>query len=279
MFEKIIVTLDSSKLAEVALPYAEELAAKMGYEIVLLTILDTEEGNEYDNRLKYMKKIEEITKYHAEKYIENGRGNTVNVTAVTRVDNPVDGITKYAFSSGFPLIIMASHGRSGIGRWTVGSIADKVVRSNYYQPVMLIRAKEYRSDIREKRIIKKALVPLDGSNTSESVIPYITQIATKLEMEITFLQVVPKTNHTNMTEIETYLQGVCNQLKGKNVTVNYQVNVGNVAENIIDFADERAYDLVAMSTRGMSRDDIFSLGSVAQKVFLGGNIPLLLIKK
>lgn len=279
MFEKIVVTLDSSKLAEVALPYAEELAAKMGYEIVLLTILEAEEANEYDNRLRYMKKIEEITKYHAEKYLENERGNTVNVTAVTRVDNPVDGITKYAFSSGFPLIIMASHGRSGIGRWTVGSVADKVVRSTYYQPVMLIRARESRSDIREKRIIKKALVPLDGSNTSESVIPYITQIAIKLEMELTFLQVVPKTNHTNMIEIETYLQSVCNQLKEKNITVNYQVNVGNVAENIIDFADERAYDLVAMSTRGMNRDDLFALGSVAQKVFLGGNIPLLLIKK
>jgi nucleotide-binding universal stress UspA family protein len=279
MFEKIVVTLDGSKLAEVALPYAEELAAKMGHDIVLLTILETEDTNEYENRSRYVKKIEEITKYHAEKYIENGRGNKVNVMAITKFDNPADGIIKYASSSGSPLIIMASHGRSGIGRWTVGSVADKVVRSNYYQPVMLIRAKESRSDIREKRIIKKALVPLDGSNTSEAVFPYITQIAAKLEMELTFLQVVPKTNHTNMTEIEAYLQSLCSKLKDKNITVNYQVNVGDVAENIIDFADELAFDLVAMSTRGMNRGDVFSLGSVAQKVFLGGNIPLLLIKK
>jgi nucleotide-binding universal stress UspA family protein len=82
-----------------------------------------------------------------------------------------------------------------------------------------------------------------------------------------------------MPEIEAYLQSVCSKLKDKNITVNYHVNVGNVAENIIDFADELAFDLVAMSTRGMNRGDILSLGSVAQKVFLGGNIPLLLIKK
>jgi nucleotide-binding universal stress UspA family protein len=279
MFAKIVVTLDGSKLAEVALPYAEELAAKMGYDIVLLTILNTQDTNEYENHLRYAKKIEEITKYHAVKYTDNGKGKAIDVTTVTRYGNPAEGIMEYAISCGFPLIVMASHGRSGIGRWTVGSVADKVVRSNYYQPVMLIRAKESRSDIREKRIMKKALVPLDGSNISEMVIPYITQIAAKLEMELTLLQVVPTTNHVNITEIEAHLQSVCSQLKENNITVNYKVNIGGVAENIIDFADEFAFDLVAMSTCGMNRGDIFSLGSIAQKVFLGGNTPLLLIKK
>lgn len=279
MFAKVVVTLDGSKLAEVALPYAEELAAKMGYDIVLLTILDTQETNAHGNHLRYAKKIEEITKYHAAKYIENGKGQTISVTTVTRYGNPAEGIIEYAISSGFPFIVMASHGRSGIGRWTVGSVTDKVVRSNCYQPVMLIRAKESRSDIREKRIMKKALVPLDGSNISETVIPYITQIAAKLEMELTLLQVVPTTNHTNIPDIEAHLQGICSQLKENNITVYYKVNIGAVAENIIDFADEFAFDLVAMSTRGMNRGDIFSLGSIAQKVFLGGNTPLLLIKK
>ena len=64
-----------------------------------------------------------------------------------------------------------------------------------------------------------------------------------------------------------------------NVTVNYKVGVGPVAELIIDLADELTVDLVAMSTRGMNRNNPLALGSVAQKVFLGGNTPLLLIKK
>ena len=279
MFEKIVVTLDGSKQAEVALPYAEELAAKMGYNLVLLTILDALDTNECENYSNYAKKIEEITKYNVIKYIDNGRLNPIDITTAYRYGNPAAGIMEYALSSGLPLIVMASHGRSGISRWAIGSVADRVVRSNNCLPVLLIRSKESHSDIREKRIMKKALIPLDGSNTSETVIPYITQIAAKLEMELTVLQVVPKTNHANITEIEAHLQNVCSRLKENNITVNYKVNIGAIAENIIDFADEFAFDLVAMSTRGMNRSDIFSLGSVAQKVFLGGNTPLLLIKK
>ena len=279
MFEKIVVTLDGSKLAEVALPYAEELAAKMGYDIVLLTILETEDTDEYANHSRYIKTIEEITKYHTVKYTEGRGDKPINVTAVTRCGNPAEEITKYAQFQGLPLIVMASHGRSGVGRWTVGSVADKVVRSHHYQPVMLIRAKGSHSDIREKRILKKALVPLDGSDTSEEVIPYIIEIAAKLEMEVTLLHVVPKPNHNDITKIEANLESVCNRLKDNNISVNYKINFGSVAENIIDFADEFAFDLIGMSTRGMNRTDIFTIGSIAQKVFFGGNTPILLIKK
>lgn len=279
MFEKIVVPLDGSRLAEVALPYAEELGAKMGSVIVLLTVLESEDAQEYEKHCRYIKKVEELTRYHAKKYIENGRGKEIKVETSTRTGNPAEGITEYTLLSGFPLIVMASHGRSGVSRWTVGSVADKVVRSSSFQPVMLIRAKESHSDIREKRILKKALVPMDGSIISEAVIPYITEIARSLQMELTLLQVVPKTNHVDMTDVEAYLQSVCSELEDEGVTADYRVSNGAVAEDIIDIADELAFDLVAMSTRGMHKNDLFSLGSVAQKVFLGGNTPLLLIKK
>jgi nucleotide-binding universal stress UspA family protein len=279
MFEKIVVTLDGSKLAEVALPYAEEMAAKMGYDMVLLSVIDGQDISEHLRYLKYIKKVEEITKYHALKYIEYGKGQDININAVIREGNPADDIIQYTQSIGYPLIIMASHGRSGIGRWTVGSVADKVVRSTRYQPVMLIRGKASRSDIREKRIMKKALVPLDSSDTSERVIPYVLKIANKLKMELTLLQVIPRTNHVNLIEIEARLNKLCNRIREHKITVDYKIGIGSVAENIIDFADEFAFDLVAMSTRGTNKNDLFSLGSVAQKVFLGGNTPLLLIKK
>ncbi len=279
MFDKIVVPLDGSKLAEVALPYAEELGAKMGSDIVLLTVLESEESPEYEKHHRYIKKIEELTRYHTQKYIDNGKIKQIEVMSSIRTGNPVQGITEYTLLKAFPLIVMASHGRSGISRWTVGSVADKVVRFSSFQPVMLIRATQSRSDIREKRILKKALVPLDGSIVSEAVIPHIAEIARSLQMELTLLQVVPKTNHTDTVNIEAYLQSVCGELKGESVNAGYKVSFGAVAENIIDIADDLAFDLVAMSTRGMNRNDLFSLGSVAQKVFLGGNTPLLLIKK
>jgi len=279
MFEKIIVPLDCSKLAEVVLPYAEELGAKMGSDIVLLTITESDDARELENYCNYIKKIEEATKGYAKKYIEDESGEAVKVVVANRTGNPAEGIIEYARTSSFPLIAMASHGRSGMSRWAVGSVADKVVRSGDLQPVMLIRAKDSHSDIREKRLLKKALVPLDGSFESEAVIPYISNIAFKLEMELFLLQVVSETNHTK-TDAESYLQGVRSKVENiVDVTVNYKVAVGSVADIIIDLADALTVDLVAMSTRGMNRNNPLTLGSVAQKVFLGGNTPLLLIKK
>lgn len=278
MLEKIVVPLDGSKLAEAALPYAEELGAKMGSDIVLLTVLESEEAHELKNHYMYIKKIEERTKYNADKYNENGKGKAIEVMTVTRTGNPAEGIIDYTSMSCFPLIVMASHGRSGIGRWAVGSVADKVVKCNRWQPVMLIRVKESHSNKRDKRLLKKALVPLDGSVESEVVIPPIMEIAHNLQIKITFLRVVSGNNHI-YSDAETYLQRVCRKLKDRSVAVNYKVGVGAVAENIIDLADEFAFDLVAMSTNNMNKDLLWTLGSVAQKVFLGGNTPLLLIKK
>lgn len=279
MFEQIVVPLDCSKLAEVALPYAEELGAKMGSDIVLLTVIESEDTKELENYYWYIKKIEEATKGYAQKYLEDATGREIKVTTATRSGNPAEGIMEYTLKSSYPLIVMASHGRSGMSRWAVGSVADKVVRASNSQPVMLIRCNDSHSDIREKRLLKKALVPLDGSFESEAVIPYISNIAFKLEMELTLLRVVPETDHAD-NEAEAYLQSTCRRIEDIiNIPVTYKVGAGSAAENIIDLADELTFDLVAMSTRGMNRKNPLSMGSVAQKVFLGGNTPLLLIKK
>ena len=172
---------------------------------------------------------------------------------------------------------MATHGRSGISRWAVGSVADKVVRATTRQPLLLIRAKGSHPDIRAKRILKKALVPLDGSIGSEAVIPYIMEIAPNLQMELTLLQVIPKNNHIN-ADAEAYLQSLRRRLEDRGITTKYEIRVGAAADQIIDLADELAIDVVAMSTHGQTTVSLWPLGSVAQKVLIGGNTPLLLIR-
>ncbi len=277
MFEALIVPLDCSKLAEAALPYAEELGAKMLSEIVLLTVIGSEDHEKLGNYYNYIKKIKEDTNHYTGKYIENE--NLPDITTVRRTGDPAKKIIEYALEIDFPLIVMASHGQTGVSRWTVGSVADKVVRAGNTQAVMLIRANESRSDLRDKRLLKKALVPLDGSFKSESVIPYICNIALKLQMELTLLRVLSQNGHSE-TDTKIYLQDMCKKIEDMiDVNIDYQVGFGSVAETIIDLADELTVDLVAMSTRGMNRNNPLSLGSVAQKVFLAGNTPLLLIRK
>jgi nucleotide-binding universal stress UspA family protein len=277
MYERIIVPLDGSKLSEAALPYAEELAAKMSSYISLLTVFEPKEVIQPKKHTAYMDQLVKVTKTHANKYIENTGLKPVEVMKVTLSGDPAETIIKYASKAPYQLIVMASHGRSGLTRWAVGSVADKVVRANMSHAVMLIRASKRRSDIREKRILKKALIPLDGSKMSEEIVSYIVNMASKLEMDITFLKVVSEKNKKHYKDTETYLQRQCSVCREVGINAEYVVGVGSIADQIIDTADKLAFDLVAMSTQ--NKTTLWSLGSVAQKVFLGGNTPLLLVKK
>jgi len=277
MYTKVVVPLDGSPLAEVALPYAEEIAAKMGSDMVLLTVLPSESGEEYKNHLTYSKKIMDATRLQVEKYRSNSNGHSFKISTATRTGNPAEGILDFA-EKGYPsLIVMATHGRSGLSRWSVGSVADKVVRATSRQPLLLIRAKGSHADVRAKRILKKALVPLDGSVMSEAVLPFICEIARSIQMEITLLQIIPRTNRS-FHNAETYLKDWCHRLAEDGITAGYQVKIGAAADQIIDYAGDTASDLVAMSTHGQTAINLWSLGSVAQKVLLGGDSPLLLIK-
>ena len=277
MYKKIVVPLDGSPLAEVALPYAEEVAGKMGSDIVLLTVLPSEEQDDYLAHQNYAGKIVDITKRQVDKYSENTGNKSIKVGTATRTGNPAEGILDYVEKGNMCLIVMATHGRSGVGRWAVGSVADKVVRSTTRQPLLLIRAKGAHPDVRAKRILKKGLLPLDGSTISEAVIPYFSEAARSLQMELTLLRVITK-NNGSFAAADTYLGDWCRQLTNKGINVKYEVRSGSPAEQIIDLADELASDLVVMSTRGQTGINLWSLGSIAQKVLLGGNTPLLLIR-
>jgi nucleotide-binding universal stress UspA family protein len=277
MYNKLVVPLDGSPLAEVALPYAEEIAGKLDSEIILLTVLPSEETEEYHSHYKYISKMVDITRRQVDKYLQETGNSVIEVGAATRVGNAAEGILDYVNIGVKNLIVMATHGNSGISRWAIGSVADKVVRATSRQPLLLIRAKGAHPDVRAKRILKKALVPLDGSAESEAVLPYISELALSLQMELTLLKVIPKTNHV-FGSTEDYLQDRSQQLEEQGISTRYEIKVGSAADQIIDLADEMASDLVAMSTRGQTAINIWSLGSVAQKVLLGGNSPLLLIR-
>jgi nucleotide-binding universal stress UspA family protein len=172
---------------------------------------------------------------------------------------------------------MATLGRSGLTRWAIGSVADKVVRSSSRQPLLLIRARGAHADIRAKRIFTKALLPLDGSPESEAVLPVITTLASGLHMELILLRVVPKSDGL-LTSVEQYLQNWCRQFEDKGIAARYKIRIGSPADQIIDLADESACDVVAMSTHGHAIGNLWPLGSIAQKVLLEGNTPLLLVR-
>jgi nucleotide-binding universal stress UspA family protein len=277
VYNKIVVPLDGSSLAEVALPYAEEVAGKLGKKITLLSVLPPNDTKQQMSHHRYLKDVTDNTLQQIKKYTDNAVKDEVQVEAATRWGSPAEGILNFVRKGHPCLIVMATHGRSGLSRWAIGSVADKIVRASNMQPLLLIRANGAHPDVRARRIFKKVLVPLDGSRESEAVLPHISGIARNLKMEIVLLKVIKKAKN-GYQSTENYLKSCCHRLEQEKISTQYHVKVGSAAEEIIDLADELASDLVAMSTRGQATTSIWPLGSVAQKILLAGNTPLMLIR-
>ena len=146
MYWKILVPLDGSGLAERAIPHATALAKASGAQVTLVTVVQLTLG-------VAGVKLEATPEYAAERraaltdeaviYLQKIRQDLADQGVVTRgvllEGDVASEIITYAEENGFGLIAMATHGRSGIGRFVMGSIADKVVRSTG-KPVLLIRA-------------------------------------------------------------------------------------------------------------------------------------------
>jgi len=137
VYERVLVPLDGSDLAELALPFAEELAAKLGSEVVLLCVSDSAEAEDYAKRQIYLEQITTVVARAAEKLLLDP-GAPVKITPVMAVGSAADGIIDYAIKNSVNLIIMATHGRTGVTRWALGSVAEKVMRAGT-RPVLLVR--------------------------------------------------------------------------------------------------------------------------------------------
>jgi len=275
MYERILVPLDGSRLAEMALPYAEEMAGRLGSKIILLSVAGSTEAREYHQHQIYVEKIMGEIRHNAERYLEKQTDKEIKVDSATLVGHPAEEIVNYADKEAVELIVMVTHGLSGIRRWALGSVADKVVRAAK-QPVTLIRANAPR-DVCEKGILDKLLVPLDGSSESEVVLPYVEELASRLKAEVTLLQVVPQPDRV-YADAEGYLGKVGDSLREKGITVQCEIKVGTAADEIIKLADETETDVVMMAAHGSSGIGRWSLGSIAEKVLQGGNTPVMLVR-
>jgi nucleotide-binding universal stress UspA family protein len=147
MYKKILVPLDGSKLAECVLPHVESIAKGcVVQEVVFLRVAEPVHlPSGYDAYLSQetINRIETDDKAAAESYLsqlmKRTRYDGVSVKLETITGIPADSIANYATKNSIDLIIIATHGRSGISRWAWGSVADRVLRSACV-PVLMVRA-------------------------------------------------------------------------------------------------------------------------------------------
>ncbi len=141
MYKKILVPLDGSSLAEAVLPHAQALAKSENAEIVLLSVPMVPSIDYLARTPALANKIIEDTEIETEKYLEKEEARLkeegAKVTSLIREGPIPEMILKVADEVHADVIAMSTHGRSGIQRWLMGSVADRVVRHSHI-PVMLI---------------------------------------------------------------------------------------------------------------------------------------------
>ena len=291
MFKRILVPLDGSKLAELALPYAEELAGALSSEIAVIFVCDVAHCQHRYEHQVYVDRIAQQVGAHIEE-----KGAKTTVKPVVLDGHPATAIIDYADKNDISLIVMTTHGRSGIMPWAMGSIASKVLYGVNI-PVLLVRASvPAPAGGKEGQILNRILVPLDGSEVGEAALPSVRELAEKLKVEVSLFQVIPPGQHVHTVgglnyflfseqQVESmkarakqYLEGVSGRFTGTRATVRSELKLGDPAAEIIKFAAETDISLVAMATHGYSGNKQWTFGSVTHKVLHSGNTPLLLVR-
>ena len=279
MFNKIIVPLDGSNGAEITLPYAAEIAAAFKSEVILATVSETGTPDKSHLLEAYLKRVS----------ADLERSGIKTKTCVLE-GKPADEILKLGASEKTDLMIIAAHGATGGNPQMPGSIAGKIL-SGSGKPVLLVRTKR---EAGTGRLIKRILVPLDGSPMSERSLKLVEPAAAGLGAEVILFQavepvryvpgfetMVPNVVLPSDDEIKRsagkYLTDFAAPFKARGVKLSTAVVADAPAEAIIDYSDSGNIDLIAMTTHGFSGIKRWVFGSTTQKVLQAGSKPILVI--
>ncbi|MCX6004426.1 MAG: universal stress protein [Chloroflexi bacterium] len=303
MFQKILVPLDGSELAECVLPHVDVLAA--GHEDVKITFLYVIQPLDVPmTNASYKKRIEADAKSSAEEYLNKlvakakYRDKAVGKVITGKV---ADTIVDYATRNKIELIVMATHGRSGASRWLYGSIAEKVLDATRV-PVWLVKAGACDKATYANGKKLNVLVPLDGSELAESVLKHLKELNRQLvknKTDVILIRVcevfAPPISYPppmsmsweEYLDYETrrckqicqdYLDKIQGSLHRYGLKIRSEVPEGNPAEVLIDYANKNPVDLIIMSTHGRTGINKWAFGSIAEKVLRGARCPILLIR-
>jgi len=302
MYSKILVPLDGSKTAENVLPLARCFARNLQIPVELLGVVDTAElarRHVAADPASMVRTLADDATQRFGDYLERVAKNfhIGKVQCTVRRGNAAEAIIESAAAENQTLIAMATHGRSGLDRWLLGSVAEKVLRGAL-NPTVVVRAKEEKNPAWEMTPLKRVIVPLDGSELAENVLPSVEELAKKLDLEVTLLGVYGVSSAIssggegsyNTTQIKEFIGGLRSEtlaylekkaaeLKRKGLDkVSVVAKEGLAADEIISTARHTLDNLIAMCTHGRSGVKRWMLGSVTETVVRHSRDPVLVIR-
>ena len=276
MLRQILVPIDGSELSERALAPTQVLARALGAQIVLVRVLEPptwvgDEPHGYLSPELYQQltdSLEEDARHSLEALSASLTQQNLAAKWTLLSGTPAAGLLDFEAETRPDLIVMATHGRSGLARFALGSVADRLIREGT-APVLLVRP---FTDTR--RSLETALLPLDGSSVAEAALPVVEELAGKPLRAVRLLRAVESADEG--AEAERYLQRVSARLGRASLQVTSEIRVAEPARAIEEAAT--GVDLVVIATHGRGGLDRLRHGSVADQATRGLEVPVLLIR-
>jgi nucleotide-binding universal stress UspA family protein len=302
----VLVTLDGSPLAELALPYGAALAQASAGRLVLVRAAAAPPLAELETREELLAGEQEEARTYLhemvarlEEQVPETERRTEAVVVPVRHGSVAEALRQSARAQGADVLVMATHGRSGLGRWLYGSVADAVLR-HAEVPVLLVPA---TGGCRwSPGAGQRILVPLDGSPLALAALPAAAALAAALRADLHLLRVIEPPvslrawDHTytspafdptidapydpaaEVAGATKYLEGVAASLRAQGHPVQVSAEVGLVAPTIAAVAEAQRASAIAMATHGRGGLARLVLGSVATGVLHRAGVPLLLVR-
>ncbi|MCG1003142.1 MULTISPECIES: universal stress protein [Halobacterium] len=282
MFDSILVPTDGSECAEVAIGYAEDLAERYEATVHVLCVVDSR-SLDTDTRLEQVQEesTEIVTAVH-----DRLAGADIPVEDAVRTGVPHQEILDYATQQDTDLVAMGTHGRTGVERFLLGSVTEKVVRQSEV-PVLTVRAE---NDETVTYPYSDILIPTDGSEQAAGAIDVGVDITSTYQARLHAVSVINSTSFgvdvrsADIFEVldeaaQTAVETVANEATEASVSaLETAVKYGNPYREIRSYIDEHDIDLVVMGTHGRSGLERYLLGSVTEKIVRTSPVPVLTVR-
>jgi nucleotide-binding universal stress UspA family protein len=299
MYSKILIPLDGSGTAEKVLPYARHLAAKFKIPVELLAVIDIAELATHitAEKARFLDTMIEDGMRSSDTYLR-GIATTfggANVSCKVEKGRAEDVIIERGDSDTAMLIAMATHGRSGLNRFLLGSIAEKVLRGAANTLLLVRASEEARSE--GEASFKSIIVPLDGSELAESILPMAAGMAKKLGLEVVLFRAyhIPYNAYggddgfyaVNYDELISAVRDETNDYLEKKVAEIKNLGIAKVSgvskegfagDEILAIGRSTPDALIAMCSHGRSGVRRWVLGSVAENVVRHTSDPVLVAR-
>lgn len=287
MFERILIPIDGSRLAEEMLERIRPLAEKARSAVLLLRVVDippsiaSRHASLGVGEPALFSSIEKDATRYVEMRAKDLEIAGLRAKGIARIGSAAGTILDVARTERASLVAISTHGRSGVSRWVLGSVAERVVRHS--DTPVLVAPSTARNGARAASgaefAPKRILVPIDGSAASLRILPHVWELSRLFGSEVGVLFV-----HETFAGVaidpeagERAFSGA-KPLVPDSVRVSYDESEGEPGGAILDSTKQGAHDMVAMTTHGRSGVSRWLLGSVAEKVVRGSAVPVLLVR-